>query len=316
MSLKPTPQKISQIVQRYIDKYQSETVKKDEYIYQLPTSECGELGDFLRDDAGRAYLCFYPLSNEKYDDEHNEFMTAQFFPPNYLGLKDNKIKLGLNVVIPTRNGYVDKAQVVEIIAHELNHAYTTWHEIQQKHVSNPIGIIAAVADIFKSKKHKYTYSEKQKKYDDIMPSNSGSLRDDFRWVGYFGVRTEINANLAGIDAFLYEHNGKTSKLSQSRGYQTYKIVRKKFEKLKQSATDSDWEWAMKNATYIYQRKNETVSQFKNRYIKYYENIFNEFNNKVEKIINKYKNKSDKFKSGRTNILSKNAPKIYTPEKTK
>lgn len=73
---------------------------------------------------------------------------------------------------------------------------------------------------------------------------------------------------------------------------------------------------MKKATYIYQRKSETLSQFKNRFIKYYENVFNEFDKKVEKIINKYKNKSDNFRSGRANILSKNTHKTYVLEKTK
>lgn len=316
MSLKATPQKISNLVQRYIDKYQSDQNHRDEYIYQLTPSECGEFADFLRSDSGRAFICFYPLSEQQYDKESNEFMTATFYPPKYMALKDNKIKLGLNVVIPTRNRYVDRALVVEIIAHELNHAYTTWNEIKKRHISHPIGIIASVADIFKSKKQKYTYSERLQKYDNIIPTNNGSLRDDFRWVGYFGVQTEINANLAGIDAFLYEQGGDISKLPHSRGYQTFKIVHKKFKNLIKTATETDWQWAQKNATYIGLRQNENLSQFKNRYIKYYEHIFNEFEAKINKITAKYTNKKDKFKSARITILSKNNKRTFNKQKVK
>ena len=316
MSIKPTPQKISKLVHRYINKYQSETINQDQYIYQIHPSEFSDFGDFLRTDSGRAFICFYPLSEQQYDKESNEFMAATFYPPNYMALKDNKIKLGLNVVIPTRNGYVDTPLVVEIIAHELNHAYATWNEIKQKHISHPISIIASVADIFKSKKHKYTYSERLKKYDNILPNNNGSLRDDFRWVGYFGTQTEINANLAGIEAFLYEHHGNSSKLSQSRGYQTFEIVRKKLKKLTQNAIDADWAWAQKNATYIGLRKDESLNNFKKRYIKYYDKKFNEFDEKVKKIINKYSNKSYKFESARANILSEQIHNKYTRQNIK
>lgn len=77
MSLKPAPEKISKIVQRYIDKYKSETIKKYEYIYKLTPSECGEFGDFLRSDSGRAFLCFYPLSNEKYNNKSDKFKSGK-----------------------------------------------------------------------------------------------------------------------------------------------------------------------------------------------------------------------------------------------
>ena len=243
-------------------------------------------------------------------------MSADYIFPNYIGLKNDKLKLGLNVVIPTRNGIVDKAAVVEIIAHELNHAYTTWHEIKQNHVSHPISIIATIKDYLSPKKHKYTFTDRLIKYNNIIPINSGSLCDDFRWVGYIGVRTEINAILAGIDAFLYEHNGKTSKLSQSRGYKTINIIYNKFKNLITNASDEYWKWAQKNATYIYNRKNESLSKFKNRYIKYYENIFQEFDKKIDKIIDKYNNKSDKFKSGKANILYKTTLKKTGKSKVK
>ena len=305
MASNPTPKQISKIAQRYIDKYYSETEKKDEYIYQVPTSELDEFGDFLRTDKGRVFFCFYPLSEQEYDENHKHFATAQFIQPNYLGLKDDKLKLGLNIVIPTRNGEVDRTMLVEIIAHELNHAYTTYHEIKQKHVSHPIGLFASLADMFKSKKHKYTYTDKTNRYINIMPTGSGTLHDDFRWIGYFGVQTEVNANLAGINAYLYEHNGDASKLSDCRTYILFQRMRDTLEKLKENATTEDWMWAQKNATYIYNRKEESVSQFKNRYIKYYENLFDDFQRNVDKIVNKYKNKSDLFKTGQENINNKN-----------
>lgn len=314
MSLKPTPQKISRIVHRYIKRYQSEQYDKKEYIYRLSPNECGEFGEFLRNDSGRAYICFYPLTPQQYNQTHDEFMSAQFYMPNYMSLKDNKLKLGLNVVIPTKNKIVETANVVEIIAHELNHAYTTWFEIQQKHNSHPVGIIATIADKFKSKKYKYTFSDRLKRYDNIIPNNTNDIHDDFRWVGYIGVRTEINAILAGIDAFLYEHNGNISKIKQSRGYKTINIVRKKFENLKQKASDADWIWAQKNATYIYNRKNEHLSQFKNRFIKYYNNVFFEFDKKIEKIINKYK--KEKFINGSKKVIKKQENKYLETTKTR
>lgn len=310
MSSEPKPKNISKVVQRYIERYQSETAQKKEYIYQLSPSEIGELADFLRNDSGRAYICFYPLSEEEYDKNFQHFATAQFIQPKYMALKDNKLKLGLNIVIPTRNGHVDRSLIVELIAHELNHAYTTWHEIKQKHISHPVGIIASIKDALKSQKHKYTYTKRIQRYSDILPTNDNTMHDEFRWVGYFGVQTEQNANLAGIDAFLTEHNNDASKLKNSRGYQLFNIIYNRLKNIKENATEEDWKWAQKNATYINNRANETLSQFKKRYIKYYENLFSEFQIKVNKILDKHKMKSAKFKSAQNKLNQKqNTPKF-------
>lgn len=305
MSLKPSPQKISEIVQRYIDKFQADKRDRGEYIYFVPPKECAELADFIRDDAARTAFCFYPLSPEKYDKEHDQFMFASYIKPIYQALKNGKLRLDMNIVIPARGREVDRAKLVEILTHELNHAYEFYNELKQGHISSPIGIFATIKDMFDSKNHKYTYTQRMQKYDEVMPIGSGSLYDDFRWVGYFCTETEINANLAGIEAFLYEHKGDLSKLSESRGYQSFVIIRDKLEKIKTQATDDDWQWARKKALYIHNRKDETLGQFKKRYVKYYENMFDKFEKKVEKIKNKIK--TDKFKSASNKIAPK--PKI-------
>ena len=97
MSIKPTPKKISNFVEKYIKLFQSDPTISSEYIYKVPASELNNLGDFLRDDDCRVYLCFYPLSDQEYDKKNDEFMFAEYHYPKRMTLKDGKLKLELRL---------------------------------------------------------------------------------------------------------------------------------------------------------------------------------------------------------------------------
>ena len=318
MSIKPTPEKISKFVQRYIDKYHSDTTGKKEYIYKVPVSELAELGDFIHHKYGRAFMCFYPLSAKEYDETEEQSLAAQFHLPKLLKLKDNKLELGLNVVINTRDGAVNRDHIVEMVAHELNHAYATYRELQQNYISHPIWTVAYYADKFRAKKHKlkYTYTQRNERYGKVFPKLDQTFHDNFRWIAYFFTQTEMNATLAGIEAFLYEHNNDISKLEHSYGYQNFLNSKYTFDEIKEKATDADWAWVQKNATYIYNRKDEPVSRFKNRYLKYYENMFKKFEEKLNKIIIKQNDISNKFKSGSVKLQQKQILNGYEKQNIK
>lgn len=306
MSIKPTPKKISNFVEKYIKLFQSDPTISSEYIYKVPASELNNLGDFLRDDDCRVYLCFYPLSDQEYDKKNDEFMFAEYHYPKRMTLKDGKLKLELNVVIPAKDRYVDKAKIVEIIAHELDHAYETWHKLQPttNTNTNTDNKLSYFAKLFKTAKKRKTIKKQLKDYDNILPQQDGTFHDDFRWVAYFCVDLEISANLAGINAFLQENNNDKTKLELSRGYQTFQIIKEKFEKIKTNATNSDWAWAQRNVSYIGTNKQENVSDFKKRFIEYYEHKFNEFENNLKKITTKTNDKHNTLKSASDKLTQK------------
>ena len=128
---------ILSIIDKYINKYNSEKSPKYETIYQLPSSDAAILGSgFVRDDASRVSFCFYRLSPQEYDDGGAQsFADATFYNGN--SLKDGKIKLELNVNMPVRvdgdKTYLDRAMMAELVTHELAHAYRKSRELAAGH---------------------------------------------------------------------------------------------------------------------------------------------------------------------------------------
>ena len=60
---------ILSVIDKYINKYNSEKSPKYETIYTLPPSDAAMLGDnFIRNDASRVFFCFYRLSPNEYDN--------------------------------------------------------------------------------------------------------------------------------------------------------------------------------------------------------------------------------------------------------
>ena len=128
---------ILSVIDKYINKYNSEKSPKYETIYMLPSSDAAMLGpDFVRDDASRVAFCFYRLSPQEYDNGGAQnFANATFHNGN--SLKNGKIKLELNVNIPVRvdndKTYLDRPMMAELLAHELTHAYRKSRELAAGH---------------------------------------------------------------------------------------------------------------------------------------------------------------------------------------
>lgn len=82
---------ILSVIDKYINKYNSEKSPKYETIYMLPSSDVAMLGpDFVRDDASRVAFCFYRLSPKEYDNGGAQsFADADFYGGN--SLKDGKL---------------------------------------------------------------------------------------------------------------------------------------------------------------------------------------------------------------------------------
>lgn len=288
--MKATPENVSKIIHKYIKQYESEPSDKYEVIYRLPHQDCADMGpDFIRNDKSRAFFCFYRMSPEKYADEVQNFAQAAYYQK--ISVDDaGKINLQLNVVMPTNDGVVDTALMNELISHELMHAYRTHAEINQGHFkgANPI------FDFFKKKTSnvKYTMTDRADAYNRTMPIQSGSMQDNFRWVGYILNEDELYANIAGIEGFMYENKNKKRSLSDSRGMQLIQIAKEKLTKIEQNAPDTDWVKCMKYISYLPPLKNETLAHFKRRWLTYYKNQLAKFDKKLEKLIND--NKKDKF----------------------
>ena len=254
---------ILSVIDKYINKYNSEKSPKYETIYMLPSSDAAMLGpDFVRDDASRVAFCFYRLSPQEYDNGGAQnFADATFHNGN--SLKNGKIKLELNVNIPVRvdndKTYLDRPMMAELLAHELTHAYRKSRELAAGHYKFDFSFLNFV----KRKKS-------NKKY-------------------------EAYAQLAGIKTFL----AAGGNIKDSRGKLLIDIVSNYLDEIEKTATPDDWQKCMKSISYIPARKDETPARFARRWIAYYRDRIARFNTRVEKILNKHR--TDKFKIGASSL---------------
>ena len=301
MATKPSPKKNSEIIQVYIDKYAALKRHKYETIYTMKPDDLAEICDFADAEHSRVFLCFYNFSAEKYDkmtlqDIYTFAEGSNQYPFNRYSVTKNGLKFGINICVPVRDGVVDRALVNEMLSHELNHTYRIYREYMDGHILHPRYSKRTRLErqqIKENPRIKYTFSQKMDRYNYIRSGikNDSSIRDNFYWIGYALSVDEINATLAGVDAFLFEHDGEYKKLSQCRSVIIMKETKKYLEEVKTSATDKDWEYCRKNALYIYERKNESIERFKTRYITYYTKQLNFFDNRLEKLVDKYKLKT-------------------------
>lgn len=309
MASKPSPKKNSKIIQKYIDKYTDRTRYKHETIYTMDPEDLAEICDFADSKKAKVFVCFYNFSAEKYDkmDINDLYAFAEgriMWPRNKIRVTDNGIVFGINVCVPAREGVVDKALINEILSHELAHAYRAYNEYIDGHISypNPSKRRKIDAETAKNKNVKYTYTNRQDRYNDMLLNikNDKSIRDMFYWVGYSLTTDEINATLAGVDAFLYEHNGDYKKLPQCRSIMFMNDILNFFNQLQENATDKDWEHC---PLYIHERRGESVNRLKKRYIAYYNKLFKYFDTRVQKIVDKYK-----IRKAQEKVLSRNIAK--------
>ena len=214
---------ILSIIDKYINKYNSEKSPKYETIYQLPSSDAAILGSgFARDDASRIAFCFYRLSPQEYDDGGAQsFADATFHNGN--SLKDGKIKLELNVNMPVRvdgdKTYLDRAMMAELVTHELAHAYRKSRELAAGHYKFDFSFLNFVKR--KKSNKKYTTFQRAVAYDRTMPTGGANdIYEKMRWVGYALVEDEAYAQLAGIQTFL----AAGGNIRDSRGKQLIDIV--------------------------------------------------------------------------------------------
>ncbi len=307
---KSSPANVSKILNKYVDIYKQNFNNQDEVKYQLTPADVVALGpDYISPDKSRAYFCFYNMPAEKYDKEYNNFAEAAFYQTNRLN-KDGKIKMHLNVVIPVRDGVVDTVLMNEMISHELMHAYRNYSEISQGHFN----LSNFYFNLFK--KTKYSMYKRKNAYEKTMPFGSGSDSDKFRWVGYVLNDDEMYANLAGIDGFIHEHHGKKYDLKQSRFVELTDTIREYLDWIKTNADDDLWKFVIKNVSYLPLLKDEPLSHFKNRWIKYYENQLKKFDAKLQKIIERDAYKTQQFKDGKKKIIKKHTEKIMSFQKHK
>lgn len=291
---------ILSVIDKYINKYNSEKSPKYETIYQLPSSDAAILGSgFARDDASRIAFCFYRLSPQEYDDGGAQsFADATFHNGN--SLKDGKIKLELNVNMPVRvdgdKTYLDRAMMAELVTHELAHAYRKSRELAAGHYKFDFSFLNFVKQ--KKSNKKYTTFQRAVAYDRTMPTGGANdIYEKMRWVGYALVEDEAYAQLAGIQTFL----AAGGNIKNSRGRQLVDIISDYLNEIEKQATVDDWQKCMKEISYIPVRKDETPQHFSRRWIAYYRDRIAKFNTRVEKIINKHR--TDKFKSGKQSLIA-------------
>lgn len=291
---------ILSVIDKYINKYNSEKSPKYETIYQLPSSDAAILGSgFARDDASRIAFCFYRLSPQEYDDGGAQsFADATFHNGN--SLKDGKIKLELNVNMPVRvdgdKTYLDRAMMAELVTHELAHAYRKSRELAAGHYKFDFSFLNFVKR--KKSNKKYTTFQRAVAYDRTMPTGGANdIYEKMRWVGYAMVEDEAYAQLAGIQTFL----AAGGNIKNSRGRQLVDIISEYLNEIEKQATVDDWQKCMKEISYIPVRKDETPQHFSRRWIAYYRDRIARFNTRVEKIINKHR--TDKFKSGKQSLIA-------------
>lgn len=291
---------ILSVIDKYINKYNSEKSPKYETIYQLPSSDAAILGSgFARDDASRIAFCFYRLSPQEYDDGGAQsFADATFHNGN--SLKDGKIKLELNVNMPVRvdgdKTYLDRAMMAELVTHELAHAYRKSRELAAGHYKFDFSFLNFVKR--KKSNKKYTTFQRAVAYDRTLPTGGANdIYEKMRWVGYALVEDEAYAQLAGIQTFL----AAGGNIKNSRGRQLVDIISDYLNEIEKQATVDDWQKCMKEISYIPVRKDETPQHFSRRWIAYYRDRIARFNTRVEKIINKHR--TDKFKSGKQSLIA-------------
>lgn len=291
---------ILSVIDKYINKYNSEKSPKYETIYQLPSSDAAILGSgFARDDASRIAFCFYRLSPQEYDDGGAQsFADATFHNGN--SLKDGKIKLELNVNMPVRvdgdKTYLDRAMMAELVTHELAHAYRKSRELAAGHYKFDFSFLNFVKQ--KKSNKKYTTFQRAVAYDRTLPTGGANdIYEKMRWVGYALVEDEAYAQLAGIQTFL----AAGGNIKNSRGRQLVDIISEYLNEIEKQATVDDWQKCMKEISYIPVRKDETPQHFSRRWIAYYRDRIARFNTRVEKIINKHR--TDKFKSGKQSLIA-------------
>ncbi len=291
---------ILSVIDKYINKYNSEKSPKYETIYQLPSSDAAILGSgFARDDASRIAFCFYRLSPQEYDDGGAQsFADATFHNGN--SLKDGKIKLELNVNMPVRvdgdKTYLDRAMMAELVTHELAHAYRKSRELAAGHYKFDFSFLNFVKQ--KKSNKKYTTFQRAVAYDRTLPTGGANdIYEKMRWVGYAMVEDEAYAQLAGIQTFL----AAGGNIRDSRGKQLIDIVSTYLDEIEKNATPDDWQKCMKTISYIPARQGETPARFARRWIAYYRDRIAKFNTRVEKIIDKHR--TDKFKSGKQSLIA-------------
>ncbi len=291
---------ILSVIDKYINKYNSEKSPKYETIYQLPSSDAAILGSgFARDDASRIAFCFYRLSPQEYDDGGAQsFADATFHNGN--SLKDGKIKLELNVNMPVRvdgdKTYLDRAMMAELVTHELAHAYRKSRELAAGHYKFDFSFLNFVKQ--KKSNKKYTTFQRAVAYDRTLPTGGANdIYEKMRWVGYAMVEDEAYAQLAGIQTFL----AAGGNIRDSRGKQLIDIVSTYLDEIEKNATPDDWQKCMKTISYIPARQGETPARFARRWIAYYRDRIAKFNTRVEKMLNKHR--TDKFKSGKQSLIA-------------
>ena len=290
---------ILSIIDKYINKYNSEKSPKYETIYQLPSSDAAILGSgFARDDASRVSFCFYRLSPQEYDDGGAQsFADATFYNGN--SLKDGKIKLELNVNMPVRvdgdKTYLDRAMMAELVTHELAHAYRKSRELAAGHYKFDFSFLNFVKR--KKSNKKYTTFQRSVAYDRTMPTGGANdIYEKMRWVGYALVEDEAYAQLAGIQTFL----AAGGNIRDSRGKQLIDIVSTYLDEIEKNATPDDWQKCMKTISYIPARQGETPARFARRWIAYYRDRITKFNARVEKMLNKHR--TDKLKNATKSLM--------------
>lgn len=291
---------ILSVIDKYINKYNSEKSPKYETIYTLPPSDAAMLGDnFIRNDASRVFFCFYRLSPNEYDNGGAQnFADGTFHNGN--SLKDGKIKLELNINMPVRvdgdKTYLDRPMMAEILTHELAHAYRKSRELAAGHYKFDFSFLNFVKR--KKSNKKYTTFQRAVAYDRTMPTGGANdIYEKMRWVGYALIEDEAYAQLAGIQTFL----AAGGNIRDSRGKQLIDIVSTYLDEIEKNATPDDWQKCMKTISYIPARQGETPARFARRWIAYYRDRIARFNTRVEKIINKHR--TDKFKSGKQSLIA-------------
>lgn len=318
MATKSNPEKNSIIIKRYINKYANKKHYRYETIYTLKPDEVAAICDFANPVKSKIFLCFYNFPAEKYDELTKEDIFAftegyTQFPHDRIQVISNKMEFGINVCVPARDGIVDSALVNEVLSHELRHAYRAYNEYMDGHISHPIKSKREKIDKKNESIHKYTFSQRSLKYDNLLQGikNDNTVRDAFNWIGYALTTDEVNAVIASIDAFLFEHNGNIDALDKCRGmYMMQTIYCDYFEYVQKSATDADWEYCRENALYIHNRKKESLSRFKTRYLNYYKNQFKYFDTKVKKLVDKYKMKSAQKKIMNNKLINNHIAKNF------
>lgn len=291
---------ILSVIDKYINKYNSEKSPKYETIYTLPPSDAAMLGDnFIRNDASRVFFCFYRLSPNEYDNGGAQnFADGTFHNGN--SLKDGKIKLELNINMPVRvdgdKTYLDRPMMAEILTHELAHAYRKSRELAAGHYKFDFSFLNFVKQ--KKSNKKYTTFQRAVAYDRTLPTGGANdIYEKMRWVGYALVEDEAYAQLAGIQTFL----AAGGNIRDSRGKQLIDIVSTYLDEIEKNATPDDWQKCMKTISYIPARQGETPARFARRWIAYYRDRIAKFNTRVEKMLNKHR--TDKFKSGKQSLIA-------------